>query len=81
MKQYCLKFHAVGEWLCVSKLKCLSAMCSAISFRPSGMVQPITVVELETFVMTNKYGAHLPFIDMLFFSLKEYEIITLIYKI
>ncbi len=40
MKQYCLKFHAVGERLRVNQLGCLRAMCSAIYIEPHGMVQP-----------------------------------------
>ncbi len=60
----------------------ICTICSAISMKPHGMVQPITAAVLETFIMTNKDGAHPPpSINMLVFSLKEYEIIMLIYKI
>ncbi len=47
------------------------------------IVQPIAVAVLETFVMMNKDGALHPSICWLSFlqSLKEYEIITSIYKI
>ncbi len=34
-------------------------MCSAISMKPHGMIQPIEAAVLETFVMMNKDGAHL----------------------
>ncbi len=43
IKQYCLKFHAAGEQLCFNQLRCLLAMCSAISVGPRGMFQPIAV--------------------------------------
>ncbi len=78
MKQYCLKFLAVGERLCVNQLGCLHAMCSAISMGPCGMVQPITMTVLKTFTMMNKctMACWLSFLQ----TLKEYEIITLIYN-
>ncbi len=80
MKQYCLKFHAVGEWLCVNQLECLHAMCSAISLELHGMFQQIAAAVLETFVMKNKDGAVHPATCCLSFlqTLKEYELIMLI---
>ncbi len=56
MKQYCLKFHAARERLCVKQLWCLRSMSYAISVGPRGMVQPIAAAMLKTFTMTNKNG-------------------------
>ncbi len=37
-------------------LRCLHAMCLAITVKPRGMVQLIIAAVLETFTMTNKNG-------------------------
>ncbi len=67
---------------CVIRLKCLRAMCSAISVGPRGMVQPIAAAVFKTFTMTNKDGGIHPCImlALILQTLKEHEIITLIYN-
>ncbi len=73
---YCVKNETIlilipccGAALWLYRFEYLRTICLAISVKPCGMVQPITAAVLETFVMTNKYGAHLPSIDMLFILL------------
>ncbi len=76
------KIPCFGAALWLYRFKYLRTMCSAISVEPPGMVQPIAVAVLETFVMTNKDGALHPSTCWLSFlqTLKGYELITLIYN-
>ncbi len=60
MKQYnvLIQIPCCGAALWLYRLEYLRTICSAISVKPHGMVQPITAAVLESFVMTNKDGAH-----------------------
>ncbi len=65
-----------GACFFFDQLECLHT----ISIGPGGMVQPIAVAVLKAFPMMNKDGGIHPS-TMLLQTLKEYEIITLTYKI
>ncbi len=55
------------EALWLYRFKYPRTICSAISVKPRGMVQPIATAVLETFIMTNKDGAHHPTSTCCFF--------------
>ncbi len=85
MKQYWLKFHASGQHCGYIDSSGTRWYGSAPIPRgmvpiPCGIVQPITEAVLKTFAMTNKNGTLHPHAGSHFCTLKEYEIITLIYN-